>query len=160
MRAGRPPVSHRVGGATSLLFMFKTKIIVVLAAILIVQIPIALIACQTRGNVPANDANTAANAESTPRRPNSNEPVTIAAVGDIMLGSTFPNESRMPQNDGADELKEVTPILSAADIAFGNLEGPMLEGGTSAKCPPRSTPCFAFRVPTPYGNNLKRLGFG
>jgi hypothetical protein len=33
-------------------------------------------------------------------------------------------------------LKEVTPILSAADIAFGNLEGPMLEGGTSEKCPP------------------------
>jgi len=27
------------------------------------------------------------------------------------------------QNDGADLLKNVTPILSAADIAFGNLEG-------------------------------------
>lgn len=122
---------------------------------MVLQVAIALIACQTNGNVPANNA---ANMEPTPK-PVNNEPVTIAAVGDIMLGSTFPNESRMPPNDGADELKEVTPILSAADIAFGNLEGPMLEGGVSAKCPPSSTRCFAFRVPTRYGKYLKEAGF-
>ena len=28
--------------------------------------------------------------------------IKIAAGGDIMLASTFPNESRMPPNDGAD----------------------------------------------------------
>jgi len=125
---------------------------------LTVQIAIVLIACQTRGNVPAANADNAANAEPTPRVTN-NEPITIAAVGDIMLGSTFPNETRLPPNDGADELKEVTPILSAADIAFGNLEGPLLEGGVSAKCPPNSTRCFAFRVPTRYGKYLKAAGF-
>jgi len=90
--------------------------------------------------------------------PSNREPITIAAVGDIMLGSTFPNESRMPPNDAADSLKEVTPILSAADIAFGNLEGPMLEGGTSVKCGNRPN-CFAFRVPTRYGKHLKAAGF-
>jgi poly-gamma-glutamate capsule biosynthesis protein CapA/YwtB (metallophosphatase superfamily) len=139
--------------------MFKTKILVALAAILLIQAAIALIACQTRGNVLSDDAaKGTANAEPTPR-PVNNEPITIAAVGDIMLGSTFPNESRMPPNDGVDELKQVTPILSAADIAFGNLEGPMLEGGVSAKCPPSSTRCFAFRVPTRYGKYLKEAGF-
>jgi hypothetical protein len=112
--------------------------------------------------------------------------VTIAAVGDIMLGSTSINDSFLPPNDGRDMLKEVTPILSAADIAFGNLEGPMLEGGISEKClPPKPdtsetkaptptpTPakpgsakakpapirCFAFRVPTRYGKYLKDAGF-
>ena len=105
--------------------------------------------------------------------PNNTEPITIAAVGDIMLGSPFPNDSRMPPNDGADLLKGVTPILSAADIAFGNLEGPIVDGGVSLKCPPPApipsptpttkpaTPkmCFAFRVPTRYGKYLKQAGF-
>src|SRR5688572_29926069 len=82
-------------------------------------------------------------------------PLTIAAVGDIMLGSPFPDDTRMPPNDGIDLLREVTPILSAADIAFGNLEGPIIDGGVSTKCAPRSTRCFAFRMPTRYGKYLK-----
>jgi hypothetical protein len=95
--------------------------------------------------------------------------ITIAAVGDIMMGSTSINDSFLPPNDGRDMLKEVAPILSAADIAFGNLEGPMLEGGKSEKCPPAAPPkpgetpkpvrCFAFRVPTRYGQYLKDAGF-
>jgi len=95
--------------------------------------------------------------------------ITIAAVGDIMLGSPFPNESRMPPNDGADILDEVTPILSAADIAFGNLEGPLADGGISEKCKPPEPPkpgdepkpvrCFAFRMPTHYAKHLKAAGF-
>src|SRR2546421_8521064 len=95
----------------------------------------------------------------TAATPKNKEPITIAAVGDIMLGSPYPNDSRMPPNDGADLLKDVTPILSAADIAFGNLEGPIVDGGTSAKCRPGSTQCFAFRVPTRYGKYLKQAGF-
>lgn len=95
----------------------------------------------------------------TPAKSSNDEPLTIAAVGDIMLGSTSINDTFLPPNDGADILKEVTPILSKADIAFGNLEGPLLEGGTSTKCPPGSTRCFAFRVPTRYGKLLKDAGF-
>ena len=91
--------------------------------------------------------------------PKSLETITIAAVGDIMLGSTSINDTFLPPNDGADILKDVTPILSRADIAFGNLEGPMLEGGTTSKCSPKSTRCFAFRMPTRYGKLLKEAGF-
>ena len=90
-------------------------------------------------------------------------PITIAAVGDIMLASPFPNESRMPPNDGADLLKDVTPILSAADIAFGNMEGPIVDGGVSEKCgtpkPGQPVRCFAFRMPTRYARHLKSAGF-
>ena len=90
-------------------------------------------------------------------------PITIAAVGDIMLASPFPNESRMPPNEGADLLKDVTPILSAADIAFGNMEGPIVDGGVSEKCgtpkPGQPVRCFAFRMPTRYARHLKAAGF-
>ncbi len=95
----------------------------------------------------------------TPAKSSNDEALTIAAVGDIMLGSTSINETFLPPNDGEGLLKEVTPILSAADIAFGNLEGPLLEGGKTEKCPPTSTRCFAFRSPTRYGKLLKEAGF-
>ena len=91
--------------------------------------------------------------------PKNGEPITIAAVGDIMMASPYPNDSRMPPNDGADLFKEATPILSAADIAFGNLEGPIVDSGSSGKCSPGSTRCFAFRTPTRYGKYLKEAGF-
>lgn len=87
------------------------------------------------------------------------EPIVITAVGDIMLGTTFPDESRLPPDDGKSLLAEVAPILSAADVTFGNLEGPMIDGGTTRKCLPDSTRCYAFRVPTRYGDHLKEAGF-
>lgn len=106
--------------------------------------------------------------EPKPTPPTNKEPIRIAAGGDIMLGSTFPNETRMPPNDGRDSLKAVAPIFTAADIAFANLEGPMIDGGVSTKCPPpppvvEGAPppkvnCFAFRVPTRYGKYLKDAG--
>jgi poly-gamma-glutamate capsule biosynthesis protein CapA/YwtB (metallophosphatase superfamily) len=87
----------------------------------------------------------------------------IAAVGDVMLGSTFPDESNgalLPPDDGRLLLAEVTPLLTAADVAFGNLEGPLADGGTSEKCA-RSKPgrCYAFRVPARYGALLREAGF-
>ncbi len=88
--------------------------------------------------------------------------ITIAAVGDIMLGSTYPETAPLPPEDGATLLAEVTPILAAADLAFGNLEGPMLEGGATGKCSDeaaRAGRCYAFRVPTRYGAHLKKAGF-
>jgi capsule synthesis protein PGA_cap len=95
--------------------------------------------------------------------------ITIAAVGDIMLGSTSINDTFLPPNDGRDSLRAVTSILSAADITFGNLEGPLVDGGTTKKCPPpepimpgeepKPIRCFAFRSPTRYGKYLKEAGF-
>ncbi|MGC2238872.1 MAG: CapA family protein [Pyrinomonadaceae bacterium] len=115
-----------------------------------------LLACQTKT---VKSEETGALPKPTPAKAVNNEPITIAAVGDIMLGSTSINDTFLPPNDGADILKEVTPILSRADVTFGNLEGPMLEGGSTSKCSPNSTRCFAFRVPTRYGKYLKEAGF-
>ncbi len=89
-------------------------------------------------------------------------PITVAAVGDVMLGSSFPDETGglLPPDDGASLLSEVAPLLRAADVAFGNLEGPLVDSGTSEKCA-RSRPgrCYAFRVPTRYGRRLADAGF-
>ncbi len=128
-------------------------------AILVVSLSaiIFILACQpksVRSEEPIQD-----NLSAARPTPEILAPITIAAVGDIMLGSPFPNDTRMPPNDGADLLKNVTPILSAADIAFGNLEGPIIDGGLSTKCSPRSTRCFAFRMPTRYGKYLQEAGF-
>jgi poly-gamma-glutamate capsule biosynthesis protein CapA/YwtB (metallophosphatase superfamily) len=125
-----------------------------IAAVLLLPLAVML-ACQPRSAI-TEAAPAVAEPNPTPRN---TEAITIAAVGDIMMGSPFPNDSRMPPNDGADLLREVTPILAAADITFGNLEGPMVDSGTSAKCSPGSTKCFAFRVPTRYGKYLKEAGF-
>lgn len=85
--------------------------------------------------------------------------ITIAAVGDMMIGSPFPRTDRMPPDDGKDMFKLVTPILSSADIAFGNLEGSLVDGGRSTKCGRRSRNCYAFRMPTRYGVYFKEAGF-
>jgi Bacterial capsule synthesis protein PGA_cap len=87
--------------------------------------------------------------------------IIVTAVGDIMLGTTFPEDGLLPPNDGADLLTEVTPILKRGDIVFGNLEGPLVDGdGPSLKCRGKAVGhCFAFRVPTRYGAHLKAAGF-
>ena len=117
-----------------------------------------MLACQPK-TVSSEEPARSSTAKPDPTPPKNSEPITIAAVGDIMMASPYPNDTRMPPNDGADLFKDVTPILSAADIAFGNLEGPIVDSGTSLKCRPGSTKCFSFRTPTRYGKYLKEAGF-
>jgi hypothetical protein len=58
--------------------------------------------------------------------------ITLAAVGDVMLGTDYPDNT-LPDDDGASFLASVAPVLSAADIAFGNLEGVLMDGGEAIK---------------------------
>jgi hypothetical protein len=85
--------------------------------------------------------------------------IKVIAVGDVMLGSSFPDDSGLPPNDGAELLREVTPLLQRGDIVFGNLEGPLMDGGNTKKCGRKIGTCYAFRVPTRYGIYLKSAGF-
>ena len=84
--------------------------------------------------------------------------VTIAAVGDIMSGTNFPDKSYLPGNRGKNLWREVKPILKQADITFGNLEGTVLdEGGEQKKC---SNPklCYLFRSPEYLCENFQESG--
>jgi poly-gamma-glutamate capsule biosynthesis protein CapA/YwtB (metallophosphatase superfamily) len=87
--------------------------------------------------------------------------IRVAAVGDIMMGTTFPEEI-LPPEDGATLFRSVTPLLAGHDVVFGNLEGPLTDASLSPKCPkPRRNgrPCFAFRTPPRYAALLKNAGF-
>ena len=84
--------------------------------------------------------------------------IRIAAVGDIMMGTNFPDDRRAP-DDGVSLLKAMTPTLKDADITFGNLEGVLLEGGEAAKKCKNSISCYVFRSPPYYAKYLKTAGF-
>jgi poly-gamma-glutamate capsule biosynthesis protein CapA/YwtB (metallophosphatase superfamily) len=85
----------------------------------------------------------------------------IAAVGDIMLGTTYPEDdyNRLPADDGASTLAEVTATLRGADIAFGNLEGVMRDGGEPFKVCKDPAHCYLFRMPARYVQQLVDAGF-
>lgn len=85
--------------------------------------------------------------------------VRLRAVGDMMIGSDFPAGYLNPKVD--DTFADVLTWLSDAEITFGNLEGPLCDGGKTTKCRPDSAPgsCYAFRSPTRYKNIFKGAGF-
>ncbi|MEW6685771.1 MAG: CapA family protein [Candidatus Edwardsbacteria bacterium] len=96
-----------------------------------------------------------------PLQPQNSSPdslvIAIAAVGDIMMGSTFPSPI-LPPNDGGELFSAVKSELSGSDIALGNLEGPLCNGGqTCKKVGNRHN--YAFRSPTHYVKNLVDAGF-
>ena len=59
----------------------------------------------------------------------SNDTISITAVGDIMLGTNYPNKSYLPPNDGKMLFDSVKQILEKGDITFGNFEGVIGVGG-------------------------------
>ena len=84
--------------------------------------------------------------------------ISIAAVGDMMLGTDYP-ENHLPDDDGFSFLADVTPQLSAADIAFGNLEGVLLDGGEPGKECNNPSACYLFRSPSRYVQHYVNAGF-
>ena len=88
-------------------------------------------------------------------------PIDIAAVGDIMLGTTFPEDDydRLPPDDGKGTFADTASILRAADITFGNLEGVMRDGGEPFKVCKNPAFCYLFRMPARYVKLLMDAGF-
>ena len=84
--------------------------------------------------------------------------LSISAVGDIMMGTTYP-EAILPPDDGAGIFDSIKGNFSESDIVFGNLEGPLVDNGKSDKCRKNSRMCFAFSTPTRYAKYLKDAGF-
>lgn len=84
--------------------------------------------------------------------------LTVAAAGDIMLGTDYP-KPRLADDDGATLLREVTPIISRADVGFGNLEGVLMDGGEPVKKCSDPSACYLFRSPTRYAAHLSQAGF-
>lgn len=97
-------------------------------------------------------------------KPDSVQPrnITFAFVGDIMMGTNYPETpagAYLPSSDGAKLFTDAIALLREADVAAGNLEGTLLDsGGTPKKCANPSQ-CYAFRTPVAYVKNLVDAGF-
>jgi poly-gamma-glutamate capsule biosynthesis protein CapA/YwtB (metallophosphatase superfamily) len=83
--------------------------------------------------------------------------ITIAAVGDIMMGSTYPTPM-LPADDGKELFDLVKAELTNCDITIGNLEAPFGDSGKLAKDSTEKHN-FAFLTPISYVKNLKDAGF-
>ncbi len=95
----------------------------------------------------------------TRRRTAGRDTVSLIGVGDMMLGTNFPDPSYLPGNRGKDLLREVTPFLQNADVTFGNVEGVILnEGGDAKKCKDPSI-CYIFRSPEWLAPRFAEAGF-
>ncbi|HOP02954.1 MAG TPA: CapA family protein [Tenuifilaceae bacterium] len=87
--------------------------------------------------------------------------ISVVGVGDIMMGTNFPNSSYLPPNNDCEQLfsSEIRGILNSAHITFGNLEGCFLNEGKVEKRCKDTTICYAFKMPDKYVNCLFSNGF-
>jgi hypothetical protein len=78
-------------------------------------------------------------------------------VGDIMMGSTYPN-SNLPPDNGKELFTNVDSIIKGAHLALGNLEGTLLSGGICTKTVQQGR-TYAFRTPPDFAQYLADAGF-
>ena len=75
-----------------------------------------------------------------------------------MIGTDYPR-NHLPDDDGVGFLAAVTPYLSSADLAVGNLEGVLVDGGEPGKKCSNPAACYLFRSPTRYADHYRNAGF-
>ena len=83
--------------------------------------------------------------------------VRINAVGDIVMGNTFPT-GNLPKNNGKDLFAPAESLLKDGDVIIGNLECSLCDEGTLMKKIVEGK-TYAFKTPEKYGINLKNAGF-
>ena len=137
------------------------------ALTLMFALALGVAACSGAGKASARPTTAALPHHAAPRPANSAtasgstaataQPVTIAAVGDTMLGNT-PELPAQPQLYLAPVERDLS---SGAQIVFGNLEG-TLTTETAGKCDAMRAPpgeCYQFRNPPDYVRYLRAAGF-
>ena len=83
----------------------------------------------------------------------------IVAVGDIMLGTSYPDSTFLPAFPAEQLFKPLQPYLRGADICFGNLEGVLTDDLSEVKECYTEGRCYYFAMPTSYAQSLKTAGF-
>jgi poly-gamma-glutamate capsule biosynthesis protein CapA/YwtB (metallophosphatase superfamily) len=78
-------------------------------------------------------------------------------VGDIMMGSTYPN-SNLPPDSGKELFINVDSIIKSVHLSLGNLEGTLLSGGMCTKYVQQGR-TYAFRTPPVFAQHLVDAGF-
>lgn len=85
--------------------------------------------------------------------------VTVMGVGDIMMGTKFPNPSYLPAGNGEYLWDDCRGLLKSADITFGNLEGTILDGVGEPKECSNPNACYLFKMPSRLSKNLSEAEF-
>lgn len=85
------------------------------------------------------------------------QPIVIRAVGDVVLGSDYP-EHRLPTAADRQRITALRRELRQADVVVGNLEGVLSDTGASRK-DARQPGLYTFRMPTSYALTLRDMGF-
>lgn len=86
------------------------------------------------------------------------ELITVSAVGDVMMGTTYPKDT-LPADGGKKLFKFSKEYIQAADIRFGNLEGTLYDGDIAADGKATGPNRYLFRTPTTYTPLLADAGF-
>jgi hypothetical protein len=130
---------------------------------LAVVVLVSLGACSTTAPLPPPEpaaTEPPVEAPAAPAEPVRRAPtkISIAAVGDMMIGTDYP-EDHLPDDDGVGFLAGVAPWLWSADLAFGNLEGVLVDGGEPGKKCSNPKACYLFRSPSRYAFHYRAAGF-
>ena len=84
--------------------------------------------------------------------------ISLMAVGDIMMGTSFPNRSYLPAKN-INPFAKVNAVFHEADILFGNHEGTLTDSGKNAKHCKDPSKCYSFKSPTYLAQYLNAAGF-
>jgi poly-gamma-glutamate capsule biosynthesis protein CapA/YwtB (metallophosphatase superfamily) len=91
---------------------------------------------------------------------NQKDTVQIVAVGDIMMGTMYPDGAYLPKNnDCSGSFAHVKPYFANADMLFGNLEGALIRNTTGAKKCGDPKICYTFGMPAAFVSCLSDAGF-
>lgn len=87
-----------------------------------------------------------------------NKEIKFVAVGDIMMGTSFPSSAYLPP-DNLNPFGSVLDYLKNADVLFGNHEGTLTDEGENAKNCKDPSKCYSFKTPTKLAKYLAEAGF-
>ena len=89
----------------------------------------------------------------------SKEEISVIAVGDIMMGTDFPDRYKiLPPDNGRDLFIHVENLLIKGDVVFGNLEQVLIDDGKCAK-DINAPNTWAFKCPVSFAANLAKAHF-
>jgi capsule synthesis protein PGA_cap len=121
-------------------------------------------ACTTAGGHSGTTAATGRTPPATPGAPLSTSsgvpssasapPVSISAVGDIIMGST----PQLPPDDGRHLFEGVTGRVTGT-VALANMDQTLTDDAAVSKCGAGSSGCYAFRTPPAYAQWIHEAGF-
>ena len=115
------------------------------------------------GGLPAIAAAAGADAEQGPR-PARPRTYSVIGVGDIMMGSDWPEpimDARVTPGGNPEAVigPELSRLLASGDVVFGNFEGTIHTSSAGAKACSNPRVCFTFRSPPFHADYLRRAGF-